>query len=200
MVQEGESDVEENGIRSHIVTCVVRSVDLLGKNMKKMQSAVHKSRQRGAKNPALPFIGVHDLKRMEKEVTFTYGNPAIVPPGGKERLSVSELRSRGLPGQNVPADDTHPFLRQGDTVISIHPLLTSEETKLTEDTEDIFLEVSSTTSQRAAEEALEGFLKHIYHMGISLEGRDKFIHVERGVVILPDGTKMFFPISFNPNV
>jgi len=200
VVQEEGSDVEANGIRSHIVTCVVRSVDLLGKNMKKMQSAVQKSRQRGAKNPALPFIGVHDLKRVEKEVTFTYGNPAIVPPGGKERLSVSELRSRGLPEQNLPADDTHSFLRQGNTVISIHPLLTSEETKLTEDTEDIFLEVSSTTSQRAAEEALEGFLKHIYHMGISLEGRDKFIHVERAVVISPDGTKMSFPSSFDPNV
>jgi len=199
LVSEEGSNVEADSVRSHIVTCVVRGVDLLGKNMKKMQSAVQKSRQRAAKNPALPYIGVHDLKRVEKEVTFTQGNPAIIPPGGKERLSVSELRSRGLLGQKVPTDDSHSFTRQGNAVISIHPLLTSEETKLAEDTEDIFLEVSSTTSQRAAEEALGGFLKHIYHMGISLEGRDKFIHVERGVVILPDGTKISAPISFDPN-
>ena len=191
---------ELSRVKPHLATCVVRGVDLLGKNMKKMQNAVQKSRQRGAKNPALPFIGVHDLRRVERDVTFTQGNPAIVPHGGKERLSVSELRSRGLLGQNMSTDDTHPFLRQGNSVISIHPLLTSEETKLTEDTEDIFLEVSSTTSQRAAEEALEGFLKHIYHMGISLEGRDKFIHVERGVIILPAGTKISCPANFDPNV
>jgi len=85
-------------------------------------------------------------------------------------------------------------------VISIHPLLTSEVTKLTEDTANIFLEVSSSTSQRSAEEALEGFLKHIYHMGISLERRNKFIHVERGVVILPDGNKICCPANFDPNV
>ena len=199
MVQEEESVVEANSVQPHLATCVVRGVDLLGKNMKKMQSAVQKSRQRGAKNPALPFIGVHDLGRVEREVLFSRGNPAIIPPGGKERLSVSELRSKGLLGQNMSTDDTHPFLRQGNTVISIHPLLTSEGTKLTEDTENIFLEISSTTSQRAAEEALEGFLKHIYHMGISLEGRDKFIHVERGVVISPDGTKISCPSSFDPN-
>jgi len=199
VVQEEGSDLDVNGIRSHIVTCVVRGVDLLGKNMKKMQGAVQKSRQRAAKNPALPFIGVHDLKRVEKEVTFTQGNPSIIPPGGKERLSASELRSRGVLGPNMPTDDSHSFMRQGNNVISIHPLLTSEETKLTEDTEDLFFEVSSTSSQRAAEEALGGFLKHIYHMGISLEGRDKFIHVERGVVNLPDGTKISSPINFDPN-
>jgi hypothetical protein len=200
MVQDEESAAKANSAKRHLATCVVRGVDLLGRNMKKMQSAVQKSRQRGAKNPALPFIGVHDLGSVEREVLFTRGNPSIVPPGGKERLSVSELRSKGLLGQTMTTADTHPFMRQGNTVVSIHPLLTSEETKLTEDTENIFLEVSSSSSQSAAEEALEGFLKNIYHMGISLESRDKFIHVERGVVISPDGTKICCPANFDPNV
>lgn len=201
IVQDEESAVKTNSDKLHIATCVVRGVDLLGKNMKKMQSAVQKSRQRGAKNPDLPFIGVHDLAKVEREVLFTRGNPAIVPPGGKERMSVSELRSKGLVRQIMSTStDIHPFLRQGSNVISIHPLLTSEVTKLTEDTANIFLEVSSSTSQRSAEEALEGFLKHIYHMGISLERRNKFIHVERGVVILPDGNKICCPANFDPNV
>merc|ERR1711974_41702 len=77
VVQEEES----SSVKPYLATCLVRGVDLLGKNMKKMQSAVQKSRQRGAKNPALPFIGVHDLRRVEREVTFTRGNPAVIPPG-----------------------------------------------------------------------------------------------------------------------
>ena len=93
--------------------------------------------------------------------------------------------------------DTHPFLRQGSTVISIHPLLTSKETKICEETEDIFLEVSSAISETAAEEALGGFLKQIYYMGISLEGRDKFIHVEKGQVISSEGSTRYFPFTFH---
>ena len=200
VVQEDTSVVEGNSTKLHIATCVVRGVDLLGKNMKKMHSAVQKSRQRGVKNPSLPFVGVHDMRRLEGEIVFTRGNPAIIPPGGKESLSVSELRSRGLIGQNTTATDTHPLMRQGTTVISIHPFLTCDATKLTEDTEDIFLEVSSTTGQKAAEEVLEGFLKHIYHMGISLEGRGKSICVERGLIVQPDGTKQSFPSTFDPNM
>merc|ERR1712004_120826 len=57
---------EEKNAKSHLATCVVRRVDLLGKNMKKMQSAVQKSRVRRTNNPALPFIGVHDLAKVEK--------------------------------------------------------------------------------------------------------------------------------------
>merc|ERR1712013_556089 len=191
---------EEKDAKSYLATCVVRRVDLLGKNMKKMQSAVQKSRERRTKNPALPSIGVHDLAKVEKEVIFAEGDPAIVPPGGTERLSVAELRVAGLLGQTTQeahCPDTHPFLRQGSTVISIHPLLTSKETKICEETEDIFLEVSSAISETAAEEALGGFLKQIYHMGISLEGRDKFIHVEKGQVISPEGSTRYFPFTFH---
>ena len=82
-------------------------------------------------------------------------------------------------------------------MISIHPLLTSKETKICEETEDIFLEVSSAISETAAEEALGGFLKQIYHMGISLEGRDNFIHVEKGQVISPEGSTRYFPFTFH---
>merc|ERR1711963_732203 len=51
--------------------------------------------------------------------------------------------------------------------------------------------------QTAAEEALGGFLKQIYHMGISLEGRDKFIHVEKGQVISSEGRTRYFPFTFH---
>ena len=194
------AEEEERDSKSYLATCVVRRVDLLGKNMKKMQSAVQKSRVRRTNNPALPFIGVHDLAKVEKEVIFAEGDPAIVPPGGTERLSVAGLRATGLLGQTTQeahCPDTHPFLRQGATVISIHPLLTSKETKIGEETEDIFLEVSSAISETAAEEALGGFLKQIYHMGISLEGRDKFIHVEKGQVISSEGRTRYFPFTFH---
>ena len=191
--------------RPHIATCIVRRLDLVGRNLKKLQGALHKSRQRAAKEPGLVCVGAHDLAKVEPVLLYTSGSPSVTHPGCEAPLTIQELRGRGLLQGGAAGDGAGDgagpwsFLVQGRTVVAVPPLVSCRETQLTEETEDVFLEVTSAVSEEQADSGLRNLLKQIFHMGISLNSSNKkYIEVEKGAVLLPDGLRKTYPSYFEP--
>ena len=187
-------------LRPYIVTCVVRNLDLQGRNLKKLQGAVQKQRLRAAKDAGLPCAGLHDLAKLNKDLMFNVGSPAISHISCHQPNSIQELKKCGLlPKDTVVDSEEWCFLRDVDTVVSVPPLVTSSETRITEDTQDVFVEVTSCQSEGAAEQCLANLLKQIYHLGLSLTSpREKFLELERGTVVLADGSQHKYPRTFEP--
>jgi hypothetical protein len=153
-----------------MAACAVRGLTLGGGGLARLQAVLLKAegKRQKAGDPGLPWVGLHDLARVESSLVYTLG------PGG-------------------------PLLRQGETVISRPPLATCEETQPTEATEDLFVEATCSSSERAAEDALSGLLRQIYHLRLAGPGGRcrKAIVIERSTVTGPAGARLC-PAHWSP--
>ena len=58
-------------VRPYIAICTVTSLDLFGRNFKKVQDMVKKNHQRVAKNINISYVNLHDMKKVETSMDFT---------------------------------------------------------------------------------------------------------------------------------
>jgi len=193
-----ESEVAE--LRPFVATCIVRGVDLLGRKMKKLLAAMHKTHGKVCKDRKVATIGLHDLKKIKSsKLVYKAGNPSITPIGFSDKCNVEELINNKKLEEVakykhlVEGMEIHPFLKDGQTVISIPPLTNCDETKISEETEDIFIEVTSSRDEESVNKVLSGLILQIYYLGIGLNNIGKYIHIEKGRVVQLDGTEKFYP-------
>jgi len=186
-------------VRPYIATCTVRNLDLLGKNMKKLLAAMHKTHNRACKDRKIATIGFHDFDKItSSKLVYTAGNPAITPIGNSQKQNIEGLIQEKVESvlkyKHLVEDlETLPFLKDSDTTISVPPLINCDETKISEETENILIEITSDKDEQTVLNILEGILLQIYHCGISLDKLGKFIHIEKGVVVSEDGMKKMYP-------
>ena len=87
-------------VRPFIATCIVRGVDLAGRNCKKLINAQNKFHAGACKKRSLATLGTHDLAKVgEGRLTYTARSPAdisIVPIGaGTEKTGVEVQKMGG---------------------------------------------------------------------------------------------------------
>jgi hypothetical protein len=187
-------------VRPFIGTCIVRNVDLLGrKNLKKLLAAMHKTHTRACKDRKLATIGLHDLDKITgSKLVYSVGNPSVTPIGNQEKHNIEGLIQEKVESvlkyKHLVEDyEALPFIKDGATVISLPPLLNCNETKLTEETEHILIEITSEHDEDTITNILVGIVLQIYHLGIGLDRMGKYIHIEKGVVVTAEGTHKIYP-------
>eukprot|EP00092_Neocalanus_flemingeri_P011904 GFUD01012836.1.p1 GENE.GFUD01012836.1~~GFUD01012836.1.p1 ORF type:complete len:710 (+),score=159.73 GFUD01012836.1:83-2212(+) len=186
-------------LRPYIATCIVRSVDLLGRNMKKLLAGMQKTHGKVCKDRKLATIGLHDLRKVkESKLVYTAGNPAITPIGYSEKFNIEGLINNKIEPvmkykHLLEGLEGYPFIKDGETVISLPPLLNCDETKISEETEDILIEITSDKDEETVNYVLGAIILQIYHMGIGLNNVGKYIHIEKGRVVHSDGTEHLYP-------
>jgi len=169
--------------------------------MKKLLAAMHKTHNRACKDRKIATIGFHDFDKItSSKLIYTAGNPAITPIGNSQKQNIEGLIQEKVESvlkyKHLVEDlETLPFLKDSDTTISVPPLINCDETKISEETENILIEITSDKDEQTVLNILEGILLQIYHCGISLDKLGKFIHIERGVVVGEDGIKKMYPIQ-----
>eukprot|EP00091_Calanus_sinicus_P001439 TRINITY_DN11423_c0_g1_i1.p1 TRINITY_DN11423_c0_g1~~TRINITY_DN11423_c0_g1_i1.p1 ORF type:complete len:333 (+),score=81.15 TRINITY_DN11423_c0_g1_i1:112-999(+) len=120
-----ESELTKN--RPHIAVCILRNLDLLGRNMKKLIAAMHKAHARACNDRKLATIGLHDLDKIkESRLVYTAGNPSITPIGHTSKLNMEGLIQHKVDTvmkyKHLVEDlEVLEFLKDGDTVISLPP-------------------------------------------------------------------------------
>jgi len=171
----------------HVTAFIVRNVDLLGKNLKKVQNALNKTNGKVCGNKKKAAIGLHDLQKLRspeliyKLLTFdTFLNSC--DEDEREKLTNS-----------ADSQTQYPTLFENTSPVSSHPIFTSERTKVTEDTENIFVEIASNKSEEVVEAAANAMILQFYHMGIKMNSVEKCVHIENVKVILPDGSLKLYP-------
>ncbi len=147
-------------VRPYAVCAVVKDIHLSNgavKSLMQVQEKLHITHGRNRKKVA---IGVHDLEKIEFPVTYT-AKPkdfSFVPLEWYTELTMEEILQKHKKGIEyshlLEGFSEYPvWIDAKGTVLSMPPIINSNDTKVTEDTRHLFLDVTGY-SRKALEQAL----------------------------------------------
>jgi phenylalanyl-tRNA synthetase beta chain len=155
-----DSDVilkrEKADVRPFIACAIIENVELtdyLIKSLMQIQEKLHDSIGRNRKKVA---IGVHDFAKIRPPLVYRdVDEEAFIPLGETRTMSVKEILSEHPKGKDFAnlLKDKYPMIYDKEGVISFPPIINSERTKLTENTKNLFIDVTGT-DERAVNIAL----------------------------------------------
>jgi len=190
-----------------VAGCIIRNLDLIGKNLKKTQAIINKIHTKVCKDKTVGFISLHDLAKIKIKTELKVsleplGDLSMTTQNG-DTTSGTDLfekcRAESSKVLRAALDTRQTFqtLRDNNQVLSIAPLGTSSCTEVTEDTTDIFLTVHSTNTQQGLN-ILGALFKQFYHAGLgNWIGPEKSLIVEKVEIISQDGSMAAYPCKLD---
>ncbi len=153
-------DERVRSVRPYAVCAVVTDVELSDgavKSLMQVQEKLHITHGRNRKKVA---IGVHDLEKIEFPVTYT-ARPtdfSFVPLEWNSELTMEEILQKHKKGMEyahlLAGFSEYPlWIDSAGTVLSMPPIINSEDTKVEDNTRHLFLDVTGY-SRKALEQAL----------------------------------------------
>ena len=187
--------------RPHIGLFIVRNVDLMGKNLKKVLAAQNKTHGKVCNDRKLASIGFHDLDRI-KSPRLVYStcqaDTEITVMGASSRRPISRLLEEQEQMKKYKHHLEHlasfPVILNGDTVISLPPLVNCEETKISDETEHILVEVTTDQTEDVLNRVVNALILQFYHMAIRLNCPEKSVHIEKVKLVSAESSEeIHFP-------
>ncbi len=144
--------VDEVPVRPHVVTAVVRNVDLntaAVKSLIQLQEKLHGTFGRDRERVS---IGIHDMTEIDFPLTYTAAAPdeySFVPLERDETMSLEEILEDHEKGQAyadlVTSHDRWPVIvDDNEQVLSFPPIINSRKTEVTTASRDLFIDVTGT--------------------------------------------------------
>ncbi|MGC9443957.1 MAG: phenylalanine--tRNA ligase subunit beta [Candidatus Methanospirareceae archaeon] len=139
-------------VRPLIVCGVVRNLHFDSRSIESLmllQEQLHRGLGRNRKNVS---IGVHDLSRVKPPFTYLAADPSFsfVPLDYDVEMTMAEILERHPKGIGyryiLEGKDRYPLILDADgNVLSFPPIINGELTRVTETTEELFLDVTGLT-------------------------------------------------------
>lgn len=139
-------------VRPYVVCGVVRNLQFTSRSIEslmQLQEQLHRGLGRNRKNVS---VGVHDLSRVNPPFTYLAVDPgfSFVPLDYSEEMTMAEILARHPKGVHyryiLEDKDRYPLITDVDgKVLSFPPIINGELTRVTEDTSEIFLDVTGLT-------------------------------------------------------
>jgi phenylalanyl-tRNA synthetase beta chain len=166
-------------IRPYAVAAVVSGLefdDCTVKSIMDMQEKLHLTHGR---NRAKVAIGVHDLHKIKPPITYKAVEPdsvSFTPLGSNHEMSLKQILNHHPKGREyawiLDKMDRYPlFVDAQDNVLSFPPIINSEETRLTEYTRDLFIELTGK-SERELDSALNIIVSSLADRGGKIQAVD----------------------------
>lgn len=138
---------ENPQVRPYIGCGIIKNVELtdnLVKSMMQVQEKLHDSIGRGRKKVA---IGVHDFDKMKPPLVYRdVEEETFVPLGETREMTIKEILTNHPKGVAFAhlLKDKYPLIYDKEGVISFPPIINSERTRVTENTKNLFLDITGT--------------------------------------------------------
>jgi len=155
-----DSDVvlkrEKADVRPFISCAIIKDVKLtdeLIKSLMQLQEKLHGSIGRDRKKVA---IGVHDFDKIKPPLVYKdVDSYKFIPLGETKEMDVKEVLDVHPKGKDYAhlLKDKYPIILDKEGVISFPPIINSERTRVTENTKNLFIDVTGT-DERAVNQAL----------------------------------------------
>lgn len=139
-------------VRPYVVCGVVRNLQFTSRSIEslmQLQEQLHRGLGRNRKNVS---VGVHDLSRVNPPFTYLAADPgfSFVPLDYSEEMTMAEILARHPKGVHyryiLEGKDRYPLITDVDgKVLSFPPIINGELTRVTEDTSEIFIDVTGLT-------------------------------------------------------
>lgn len=166
---------EEVPVRPYIACAIVRNVELSGEDVKSLMNAqeiLHETIGRKRRKVA---IGLHDFDKIEGEIWYKGAsrNERFVPLGESEEMSLIDVLAKTEKGKKygglIINANKWPVFVDDKGIFSFPPILNSERTKITENTKNIFIDVTGT-DKNAVKQAINILVLMFGEMGCKIEG------------------------------
>ena len=147
---------EKAGIRPHIACAVIEDVkmtDELVKSLIQMQEKLHATIGRDRRKVA---IGVHDFDKIKPPLIYKdVEDEKFVPLQEGREMTIKEILENHAKGKDYAhlVSGKYPIIYDKEGVVSFPPIINSDRTKITEQTKNIFIDVTGT-DERAVNQVL----------------------------------------------
>jgi phenylalanyl-tRNA synthetase beta chain len=137
--------------RPFIAGFVVKGADLTGNKIKELMNFQEKLHETYGRKRKKMSIGIHNLDRIEGDIVYDASKAGeMMPLGGKKKIGFQEvMKTAAEPewDEIIKGYKAFPNVRDSKKVISIAPVLNCEETRVTESTKNLFVEITGTAWQ-----------------------------------------------------
>lgn len=139
-------------VRPYIAGIVAENVDLSGNLLKYAINFTNKFADTYGRKRRKLGIGIHDLDKIKGNIIYSAAEEGKMTPLGSEKeMDFSEIMKtteKGIEygGMYTSKRQKIPFIRDSEKVLVVVPILQCEQTKATEATKNIFVEVTGTSS------------------------------------------------------
>jgi len=137
--------------RPFIAGFTVKDADLKGNRIKELmnfQEKLHETYGRRRKKMA---IGIHDLSKIEGDITYDATKKGEMQPlGGQKLMQFDEVMKFADSDEGSAIIDGYgyyPHIKDSKKVLALIPVLNSEATRVTEFTKELFIDVTGTSLQ-----------------------------------------------------
>ncbi len=144
-------------IRPYIAGLVAKNVDLSGNKVKYMINFTNKFADTYGRRRKKIGMGVHDLRRISGQIVYDAAEDGkITPLESQKEMSFAEVVKKNAMGVEYGGmyagkKVLYPFIKDSEKTLVLVPIVQCEQTKTTDVTKDIFVEITGT-SKKAVEE------------------------------------------------
>lgn len=140
------------GVRPYVVGAVLRGVELDDKGIRSLMELQEKLHLTVGRKRAKVAIGVHDLNKVQPPFVYKAvppGSISFVPLAKEETMTLAEVLEKHEKGRDykqlLECKDLYPvILDANNEVLSFPPIINGRLTTVTEDTKDLFIDVTGT--------------------------------------------------------
>lgn len=189
-------------VRPYIASAVLRGVDLDGEGLRQMMQLQEKLHVTYCSNRRKGSIGIYDLDKVSPPLTYVALPPneiRFVPLGCSEEMdgaTILEKTSKGIEyAWILQGKKKYPLLRDSkNRVLSMPPIINSEDTKVTEETRNIIIDVTGLD-----ERTINLCLNILTMSGIERGGSLQFVEVLYGdrMVLSPKLDAVFMKLRLS---
>lgn len=149
-------------VRPYISAAIVRDVSFTDESLVSLMNIQEKLHITHGRNRKKVAIGVHDLSKVTPPFVYKAVGPqdiSFVPLDTDEKMNLSEILKKHPKGTayagTLKGFTKYPIIldRNGD-VLSFPPIINGERTRVSENTKDIFIDVTGT-DKKAVEQAID---------------------------------------------
>ncbi len=141
-----------SGVRPYIVCGVVRDVNLTDEIVRQMMQLQEKLHLTHCRNRRRGSIGVYDLDKIRADLVYEARRPEdieFIPLEETTRMTAQEILEKTEKGREyahiVRVHESYPLLRDSEgTVLSMPPIINSEDTRVTPKTRNLIVDVTGT--------------------------------------------------------
>jgi phenylalanyl-tRNA synthetase beta chain len=160
-------------IRPFIVGTVAKGHQLNNKTIKQIVSMQEDLHNGLGRKRSKASIGFHNLDNIDFPLEYTTAeNLSFIPLDNSSELTLTEILSNTEPGKKygkLLAESRYPILRDSKrNVISFPPIINSEETKIRDGVDNLFVEVTGI-DKKAVYNVLDNIVATLADIGFKLE-------------------------------
>lgn len=178
-------NVDRVPMRPYVVAGIARGVEIDEKFIKSIIQAQEKIHDTFGRKRKKVAIGIHDFEKTKPPFAYrAFRHVTFVPLDSDKEMSPQDVLKDHPKGQEYSwvyeGVDSYPIVMDSKGVVSFPPIINAERTRVTQDTKDLFIEITGT-SEPAVRSVLHIFLTALYDRGAKIENVP--------LLVLPEGKR-----------